>query len=120
MQFNSGTLPTGAAAYAPAGAFSDPLPDNQRDFLISELQNAVTATGAVRTVEAQNGVRMADLDKLADRLSEDLVFAQKLIAEIENVDLTEAITQLNEDRTALEAARQVVARLTRSSLLDFI
>lgn len=35
LQFNDGTLPTGAAAFAPAGAFGDPLTGNQRDFLVA-------------------------------------------------------------------------------------
>jgi len=120
LQFNDGTLPTGAAAFAPAGAFGDPLTGNQRDFLVAEFQNALSGIDAVRQQEAANGVRLASLDNVVVRQEEDRAFLKGFIAEIEEVDITEAITKLNQDQTALEASLNVAARLSRVSLLDFI
>lgn len=54
------------------------------------------------------------------RQEEDRAFLKGFIAEIEEVDITEAITKLNQDQTALEASLNVAARLSRVSLLDFI
>ena len=76
--------------------------------------------GPLRGIEAENGVRMQELDKIMMRQSGDLVFWRSYISDIEDVDIGEAIAKLNNDRTALEASTQVVARLSRVSLLDFI
>jgi flagellar hook-associated protein 3 FlgL len=120
MQFNAGTLPTGAGAYAPAGAFSEPLADNQRQFLQAEVAGIKQAIDTLRDAEAQNGVRMDQLDKVRSRQEGDLVFWRGFISEIEDVNLTEVIANLNANQTALEASTQIVARLSRVSLLDFI
>ncbi len=120
MQFDSGTLPTGAAAFAPAGAFGDPLTGNQRDFLVAEFQNVVDGIDAVREQEAANGVRLASLEKVVVRQEEDRAFIKGFVAEIEEVDVAEALVKLNQDETALEASLNVAARLSRVSLLDFI
>lgn len=120
MQFDAGTLPSGAGAYTPAGAFSEPLTDNQRRFLQSEMAGIKQAIDTMRDAEAQNGVRMAQLDKITMRQTDDLVFWRSFISNIEDVNLTEVIANLNEDRTALEASIQVVARLSQISLLNFI
>lgn len=120
LQFDSGTLPAGAGAFAPAGPFGDPLTGNQRDFLVAEFQNAISGVDAVRQQEASNGVRLASLEKVVVQQEEDRVFLKGFIAEIEDVDITEAISKLNQDQTALEASLNVAARLSRVSLLDFI
>lgn len=120
LQFNSGTLPAGAGAYAPAGPFSDPLAGNQRDFLVAEFQNAIDGVQAIREQEAANGVKLASLDGVITRQEEDRAFIKGFIAEIEDVDITEAITRLTQEETALEASLTVTSRLTRLNLLDFI
>jgi flagellar hook-associated protein 3 FlgL len=120
LQFNSGTLPAGAAAYAPPGAFGDPLTGNQRDFLVAEFQNALAGVSAAREQEAANGVRLQSLGKVVERQEEDRSFIKGFIADIEDVDVAQAITKLNGDQTALEASLNVAARLSRVSLLDYI
>ncbi|MEQ9642699.1 MAG: flagellin [Alphaproteobacteria bacterium] len=118
-QYNSGTLPTGAAG-APAGAFTDPLTTNQRDFLIGEFNRAQQALATTRNSEAENGVRLARVDKIITRQSDDLVFVKRFIADIEDADIAEAISQLQADQTALTAAQSVVARIADNTLLNFI
>lgn len=120
LQFDSGALPPGAAAYAPAGPFGDPLSANQRDFLVAEFQNALDGVQAIRRQEAANGVRLASLEKVIVRQEEDRVFIKNFIAEIEEVDVAEAITKLNRDQLSLEASLNVASRLSRLNLLDFI
>lgn len=118
-QYNTGTLPSGAAG-APAGAFSDPLTTNQRDFLIGEFNRAQQALQTTRNAEADNGVRLARIDKILTRQSDDLVFVKRFVADIEDADIAEAISQLQADQTALTAAQNVVARLADNTLLNFI
>lgn len=120
LQFHNGTVPTGSGAYAPAGAFTDPLPTNQRDFLVAEFNTALVAADQARTVEADNGVNMAMLDQLQDRQTEDLTFLKGFIYEIENVDMAEAVSNLKQSESALEASMQVLGRMSRLTLLDFV
>lgn len=120
LQFHNGTLPTGAGAYAPAGAFQDPLTDNQRDFLISEFTNANTAITTARDAEATNGVDLATVDNLLERQTADRNFLRGFISDIENVDIAEAVSNLQNSETALTASIQVLARLNQISLLNFL
>ncbi len=120
MEFNAGTLPAGAGAFAPAGAFESPLTDNQREFLVAELVGIQAAIDQLNLEVAENGVNMQFLEQIQERHRDDITFARTLIAEIENVDPAEAITKLNESAQALEASIQVLARLNRLSLLNFI
>lgn len=120
LQFHNGTLPTGAAAYAPAGNFSDPLSDNQRDFLIAEFGNANTAIQTARDAEATNGVDLATVDKLLERQTQDINFLKGFVSDLENVDIAEAISNLQNSETALTASIQVMSRLNQISLLNFL
>lgn len=120
LEFNSGTLPTGAGAYAPAGAFSDPLTTNQRDFLVAEFANAETAITTARDAEATNGVDLAAVDRLVQRQEEDASFLNGFVSDLQNVDIAEAISNLQNGETALQASIQVLARLNQISLLNFL
>lgn len=118
MQWNAGTLPAGAVGTP--SAFTGTLNPDQKNFLIAELPVATTAITTARSFEAANGVRMQNLDKIIVRQEDETVFEQKFIAGIEGISLEEAIIKLNEDRTALEASMQVVARMSQLNLLNFI
>jgi flagellar hook-associated protein 3 FlgL len=118
MQFNAGTLPSGATG--PAGAFQEPLTPVQKNFLIGELAGIEAAFKTINQESAKNGVNMQTVDGTQERLADEALFTKKLIRQIENVDPAEAVTQLNQDRTALEASMQVLARITRTTLLNFI
>lgn len=120
LEFNSGTLPSGAAAFAPAGAFQDPLTTNQRDFLVAEFANANAAITTARDAEAINGVDMAAVDKLVRRQEEDFRFLSGFVSDLQNVDIAEAISNLQNSETALTASIQVLARLNQISLLNFL
>lgn len=120
QQFENGTLPTGAGAYTPAGSFTDPLAQNQIDFLVSEFSNAVTAITTVRNAEQMNGLNMAAVESQLVRQNDEINFIDMFIAEIENVDIAEAVTNLKAGETALSASLQVIARLGSISLLDYI
>ncbi|MBC8239809.1 MAG: hypothetical protein ISR50_01090 [Alphaproteobacteria bacterium] len=120
QQFENGTLPTGAAAFAPAGSFTDPLAANQVDFLVSEFSAAVTAIATVRTAEQSNGLNMGAVENQLTRQQEEINFLDVFVAQIENADIAEAVTNMKAGETALTASMQVIARLGRLSLLDYI
>ena len=120
QQFANGTLPTGAGAYSPAGAFTDPLSENQTNFLVNEFSGAVSAIATARQAEEMNGIHMSTVDKQLDLQQEEINFLDIFTAEIENVDIAEAVANLKAGETALQASLQVLGRLGRLSLLDYI
>lgn len=120
QQFENGTIPTGAGAFAPAGSFTDPLAQNQVDFLVAEFGAAVTAITTVRNIEQTNGLNMSALQNQTERQQEEINFLDIFISQIENVDIAEAVTNLKAGETALTASLQVIGRLGRLSLLDYI
>ena len=118
MQFNAGTLPSGATG--PAGAFQEPLTDVQKNFLTAELAGIETVFNNLNQQVAKSGTDMQTIATTRDRLADEALFTKKLIREIENVDPAEAVTQLNEDRLALEASMQVLARISRTTLMNYL
>lgn len=118
MQWNAGTLPTGATGTPTA--FVGTLNDDQRNFLIGEMATAVTAIDTVRSFEAANGVRMEMVDRIITRQEDESVFFKSFVARIEDVNLEEVIIQLNTNSTILEASMQVVSRMSQLSLMNFI
>ena len=120
QQFENGTLPTGAGAFAPAGSFSDPLAQNQVDFLVGEFAAAVTAIENVRSYEQTNGLNMSAVEKQLEQQQEEINFLDIFVSQIENVDIAEAVTNLKAGENALTASLQVIGRLGRLSLLDYI
>ncbi len=120
LQFDSGTLPSGAGAFAPAGQFSDPMTNAQRDFLAGELAGLEQVAKDLNEIVASNGVKMRRVADLQQRHEDDRLFLRKLIGDIEEVDPAEAVTKLNDDRLALEATMQILVRLDRLNLLSLL
>ncbi len=120
MQFNAGTLPSGASAYSPAGTFTAPLGTNQRDFLINELSRLESVASGLNDAVAQNGINLRTLEEVQERLTSEKTFLAEFISDIENVDVAEAISRLNQDQVAVEASYRVIAQLNRTTLMDFL
>ncbi|MFT5488072.1 MAG: flagellin-like hook-associated protein FlgL, partial [Alphaproteobacteria bacterium] len=49
-----------------------------------------------------------------------MLFASETIVDLENTDITFAITKLNETQTTLEASYMTLSRLGQISLLQFL
>lgn len=60
------------------------------------------------------------LDSANTRHVDYLSFLEVHISKMEDVDMTQAVTQLNDDVTALEIAMKTMARITQLSLADYI
>jgi flagellar hook-associated protein 3 FlgL len=104
----------------PLGPLDGPLTAAQRSFLETEMANVGSALESVQSHISQNGLRQQRVDTLEKELESNTDFLKVFISDIEDVDITEAITRLNNDQTALEASYRVVAQLSNLSLVDFI
>ena len=72
------------------------------------------------TVERTMGRNLNLLDDANSRHTEYIGFLETRIIDMENVDLTEAVTRLNDDVLALEVSMQAMARISQLSLAAYI
>ena len=115
--FDNGTTDGG---FPPAGAFVNPLNDNQKDFLISVLDESTEAFNKLNEAVAINGVNLKSLENIQELHQKDLTFIKIFISDIQDVNAAEAVSQLNLDNLALESSFRVFGQLTRLSLIDFV
>jgi|SRR5579871_2175127 len=106
----------------PTGNFagSTALTKPQSDFLTAELPSAIGAAQSVNSVAADNGFVFNQLKDAADHQQALSTLYTGFVSNLENVDLPTAITQLNQNQVALQAALQVSSRLGQISLLNFL
>ena len=102
------------------GPLSGNLTGPQENFLSGEIP-AITAAGtSTNNVLAANGDtynRLKDAINHQDTLSQ---LYQNFTSDIENVDMATAITNLNQNQTALQAALHVTSQLNNVSLLNYL
>ncbi|NWG47395.1 MAG: hypothetical protein HXY25_12745 [Alphaproteobacteria bacterium] len=104
----------------PLGPLSGDLTQAQRQALEGELAGLAAMAEDLNATVAANGNRHAVVeDKLAAHKDAQALL-KGFISDIEDVDLAEAVTRLQADQTAMQAAAQVFGALQRSSLLDFL
>lgn len=103
-----------------ATPFEGELDAAQRTFLEGQLAQLDSAIDNLEAIQAQNGLRINQVDAIDIQHAEFEVTIQTFVSDIEDVDLAEAISRLNGDQTALEAAYRVAATLNQVSLLNFI
>ncbi len=102
------------------GPLQGELTAAQFSFLQTELQNLGTVIENIRQFEVQNGLVFERLDVVDEQHEDTTIFLQTFIADIEDVDIAEAITRLNNDQTALEASYRAVSTLNDLTLLRFL
>ncbi len=106
--------------YETANGFSNPLTQAQQTYLIGKITDLDSAFDTLNAAQAKNGSIMTTLEGVLQRHTEDRTFLMGFVADIEDVDLAEAITRFNQQQLALEASYQVFSTLNRITLLDFI
>jgi flagellar hook-associated protein 3 FlgL len=107
-------------AAGPDGTFTDSLTATQSSFLTGEIVSATNAATQVNNAAAANGNIYSQLkDASANQKTMSNLF-QGFVSNIEDVDMPTAITQLNQNQVALQAALQVTAQLNNVSLLNYL
>jgi flagellar hook-associated protein 3 FlgL len=96
------------------------LTASQQTALQSELASLTAAISNIQSHQSQLGINAAQVDKYktaAQIRSDDL---KVFVGNIEDVNIAEAVTRLNNSRTAVEASYKVTADLAKLSLLNYI
>lgn len=98
----------------------DALLANDQDAVGELIQDVDTAQAHIGTLQGETGARLQRLELTRNQLEEfDLQLAELISVEID-VDMTEAILELQTSQVALEAGLQTSARVLQPSLLDFL
>lgn len=106
----------------PSGNFagSTTLSGPQNDFLTAELPTVIQAAQAINTEAADNGFVFNQLKDAVDHQQSLATLYKGFVSNLEDVDLPTAISQLNQNQVALQAALQVTSQLGQISLLNYL
>jgi flagellar hook-associated protein 3 FlgL len=102
------------------GNFGSGLTGAQSNFLSSEIGNATAASQGVNNLAATNGQIYAQLQDASDRQQSMSTLYKGFVSDLQDVDMGEAISRLNQNQVALQAALQVTSRLNQISLLNYL
>lgn len=84
------------------------------------LGDARKALDHVIVAQSVQGVRTQRLEDIGERLNDQQLNLKERRSTLEDTDLTETITKLQQKLTTLEAAQSLFARISRQSLFDLI
>jgi len=104
----------------PNGPFGDTISATQSNFLTTQVQAAQTANQSLNNQAAANGFVYNHLNDVIDQQKATSTLYKGFVSNLEDVDMGTAITQLNQNQVALQAAVQVTAQLQQVSLLNYL
>jgi len=102
------------------GPFEGELDGTQFNLLQGQLSSLESAIDGLRQVQVTNGLAFERLEVVDEQHADTVVFLETFVADIEDVDIAEAITKLNNDQLALEASYRAIGSLSQLSLLNFL
>lgn len=102
------------------GPFSSTITNTQSDFLTTQVQAAQSANTNLNNQAAANGFVYNHLSDVIDQQNATSTLYKGFVSNLEDVDMGTAITQLNQNQVALQAAVQVTAQLQQVSLLNYL
>ncbi len=103
-----------------SGPFSGTTTPAQQGFLESSIPTAIDVSGGVNAQAAANGIRYKAVQSSIEQLQAASTVYKSFVSNVEDVDMTQAVAQLNQHQIALQAAFQVTSTLNRLSLLDYL
>ena len=104
----------------PDGPFGTTLNAAQKTFLEGQMAQIQPVSRELNVFAAENGVRYNQIEDVVARHEDTAIELKKFVGDIEDVDLAEAITRLNQDQAAQQAAARIIANLQDNSLLNYL
>ncbi|HEX3485580.1 MAG TPA: flagellin [Micropepsaceae bacterium] len=92
----------------------------QQSFLESTVQTAANVSDGVNQQTATNGINYQMVQNTVTRLQATSGVYKGFVSNIEDVDITTALSKLNQDQISLQASFQLTSQLNKMSLLDFM
>lgn len=102
------------------GPLTGVLDEVQLTFLKTKLGEIDTASDALVSRAAENGLLQQRVDDAAEQQGRRVDLLEGFMAEIADVDIAEALTKLEQAKIALQASGQALRVLQESSLLNML
>jgi len=102
------------------GDFGTSLNQSQTNFLTSAITSAAGAATQVNNAAASNGFTVQQLTDASDQQSSLSTLYTGFVSNLQDVDMGQAVTKLNQDQVALQAALQMTSQLSQVSLLNYM
>ena len=93
---------------------------NDKATLDEALRVVNQAIDGISDIRTQIGTARSALENVNTRLNDYLTYSEQTISDLENVDVTEAITNMNNDQVSLNASYAVISRLSNLSLTQYL
>jgi flagellar hook-associated protein 3 FlgL len=103
-----------------SGPFAMNLTPAQDSFLGTQIQAAINAHTSVNAQAAANGDRYQLVQNVLSELNAASTVYQGFVADIQDVDMGEAMARFNQNYVALQAALKISATMGQLSLMNFI
>ncbi len=103
-----------------SGPLGTTLTSAQSSFLSGAIQSATGAAQAVNTVAASNGAVYSQLQDASSTQQSMSTLYKGFVSDIQDVDMSTAVANLNQNQVALQAALEVTAQLNQISLLNYL
>lgn len=97
-----------------------PVDDATRDFLTAQLSRLDSARISITDLAAQNGSLQNRVESVMESQAARQTALDGLISDRTDVDMAEAVTDLQLSQVAIEASAQVISQLRDVSLLNFL
>jgi flagellar hook-associated protein 3 FlgL len=96
------------------------IDDNDTSAIQNQLGKLDTAYEHILSMQSTNGARMADVEQRQNILASIKIDKQSLLADTEEADVAEVITNLQMNKTALEATLQSTSLLRGLNLTNYL
>jgi flagellar hook-associated protein 3 FlgL len=104
----------------PDGPFDGPMDATQLAYIRGEITNVIAAFETINTAMAENGSKQARVEASMRGQQARSDYLTSMIADLEDADMAEAVTRLNQAQTAVEVSARTFASLSQVSLLPFL
>jgi flagellar hook-associated protein 3 FlgL len=102
------------------GPFNTKTTPAQQSFLESTIQTSATVQEGVNVQSATNGIRYQMVQDTMTQLQAKSTVYKGFVSSLQDVDMADALSRLNQNNIALQAAFQVTSNMNKLSLLDFM
>ncbi|MFT3811377.1 MAG: flagellin [Micropepsaceae bacterium] len=104
----------------PSGPFGNDMSQTQSQFLTGLIPQLTAVNEGVNNLLAANGVAYQAANDAVERHGDARDTLAAMISDIEDVDMAEAVTKLNNAQIALQASAKSYAMVQGLSLLDYL
>jgi flagellar hook-associated protein 3 FlgL len=92
----------------------------QSSYLTGQINNLAQVSQGVNQATAANGVTQQELSTLANAQNSRLTAAKNFISDIANADVATAVTNVNQDQLALQASYNLIASMSKLTILNYL